>query len=55
MDDMIERQQSRAAAIEEAAGHLLESDCEVTRSLAGKVSELASLIGEDLQLALDAS
>lgn len=54
MNDVIEQQQARAEAIEEAAGHLLRSDCAVTRSIGEKIATEAALIGEELQAAMDA-
>lgn len=55
MNEVIELQQSRMEAIHDLVGYLLASECGVARAIAEKISELAALSQEDLQIALDAS
>ena len=55
MNEVIELQQSRLEDIHELAGYLLSSESGVARAVAEKISELAALSQEDLQIALDAS
>lgn len=55
MSEVIELQQSRMETIHELAGYLLAGECGVARGIAEKISELAALSQEDLQIELDAS
>lgn len=53
MKKPIEIQQGRAEAIQDLAGYLLSSESGVISSLAERIIELAALVQEDLQIALD--
>lgn len=53
MNKSIEIQQGRAETIQDLAGYLLSSESGVICSLAERIIELAALVQEDLQIALD--